>query len=244
MTDDIKVFLDKLQEMENTVKVKLVSTGEEVTSKPLSFKQQKNIISTIAEGTIGILKFQKILNDTIIDNVGRDDLPVTDKLPIILKLRAESIGTSLKYSETESIDISENIKKAESMKFSKMKQIKGELTVDLCVPSLKEENKVINTLFEFIKRDGDKEAGKAIGNMYSFEIVKFIERIKIKDTELVFADLPVKDRLKIVENMPLSVNKKIVENIESIKKIENEALDFEVDGETKRIDMDVSFFDN
>ena len=243
MKEDIHSFLDKMQDMVENVDVYAPSPGKKITSKQLSFKQQKNLLSTIAEGAVGILKFQKTINDIIIENTGNDELLVTDKLPIILKLRIDSIGSGLKFGD-DVVDITENLSNAEKLVFPKLTPIKGELTATLRIPTLKEESQIISVAMEFLKKDGDKEAGKAIGNMYVFEIVKFIEKIKIADKELVFADLTVKDRLKIVESMPLSVNTKIVEFIESIKKIENESLDIEVDGDKKRIDIDVSFFDN
>lgn len=242
MEENIKNIIDSLQGLEKKIKVKSLSLDSEIDSKPLSFKQQKNILSTIADGSVGILKFQKIINDIILDNTENEELLITDKLPIIMKLRFDSIGSNVKFDD-EVVDISKNLQVAESLKFPKLKQVKGSVVVDLKVPTLKEESKVINTAIEFLKRD-EQDAGKVIGNMYVFEIVKFIEKIKIGDKELVFSEIPVKDRLKVVESMPLSVNTKIVETIESIKTIENTSLDVEVDGEKKRFDLDVSFFDN
>jgi hypothetical protein len=243
MNEDLKSFLNRMQEMVENVDVYAPSLDKKITSKQLSFKQQKNLLSTIAEGAVGILKFQKTINDIIIENTGNEDLLVTDKLPIILKLRMDSIGNDLKFGD-DVVDITENLSIAEKMVFPKITPIKGELVVTMKIPTLKEESQIISVAMDFLKKDGEKEAGKAIGNMYVFEIVKFIEKIKIQDTELVFSDLPVKDRLKVVESMPLSVNTKIVEFIESIKKIENDSLEVVVDGDKKRIDIDVSFFDN
>jgi len=109
MENNVKNFLDSIQDLKNTkFKANRISTGEKFDCVPLSFKQQKNIISTFTEGTVGVLKFQKILNDIIMENTELNDWLVVDKIPVILKLRTESLGHIVKTSEGE-IDI-KNIK--------------------------------------------------------------------------------------------------------------------------------------
>jgi uncharacterized protein (UPF0218 family) len=68
--------------------------------------------------------------------------------------------------------------------------------------------------------------------------------VKFGENEIVFADTPVKDRVKIVENLPLSINKEIIKYIESFKEDEQSHLKVTINGEEKAFDIDVSFFDN
>ena len=244
MDNNVQQFLDSIQELKaKKFKAYQASTKKEVDCSPLTFKQQKDIIATVADGTVGVLKFQKILNDILIENTESDTLKVEDKLPLILKIRGESLGYDLKL-DGEVGSIESNIQSTRKIKSPKEKTISGAVDVVLATPTLKDENKVINYAIEILKKDGDKDAGKNIGNIYTFEIVKFIKSVKFGENEIVFGDTPVKDRVKIVENLPLSLNKEIIKYIEAFKEDEQSHLKVTINGEEKAFDIDVSFFDN
>ena len=244
MEDQVKSFLSKIQELkEKKIKVDVISTKESVDSSPLNFKQQKNLISTIADGAVGSLKFQKFLNEILIENTGLETLKSCDRLPIILKLRMDSIGNILKI-DGEEVDISPTLEKAKKMKFKYSKTIKGDLTIELEVPTLVSENSIIHATIECLKKDGDAEISKNVGNIYTFEILKYIKSVKFGELVLQFADVHIKDRVKIVDNLPVSLNKEIIAFIQDIKKKESEVLVVSVNGEEKSFDIDVSFFDS
>lgn len=239
MENNIKQFLDSIQELkEKKFKSLQVSAGKDVECSPLTFKQQKDIISTVAEGMVGVIKFQKILNDILIKNTENENLSIQDKLPIVLNLRYHSIGDTIKI-EGEDVNFKEVVDRVDSLKYPKPETIKGSVVVKLGIPSLKEENKVISYAVEQLKGD-DKDMGKNIGNIYTYEIVKFVESVKFGEVELKFSEIPVKDRVKVVENLPLTINKEIVKYIESFKDVEREVLKI---GD-KSFDIDVTFFDN
>ena len=66
MENNVQQFLDSIQELKaKKFKAYQASTKKEVDCSPLTFKQQKDIIATVADGTVGVLKFQKILNDIL-----------------------------------------------------------------------------------------------------------------------------------------------------------------------------------
>lgn len=244
MENNIQKFLDDVQILKNkNFEVHQVSAGKNINCLPLTFKQQKEIISTVAEGTIGVLKFQKIINDILLENTTQTDLKIEDKIPIILKLRAESLGFDIKVDGKVG-SIEENVKNSKKLKSPKEKSFTFGVEVLVATPSLKEENKIITYAIDVIKKDGDKDTGKNIGNIYTFEITKFIKSVKFGDNELLFSDLSVKDRIKVVESLPLTVNKEIVKYIEEFKEEEQEYLKVTIDGEDKIFDIDVSFFDN
>lgn len=244
MEDSVKSFLDKIQELKDKkIKVDVISAGKQAECSSLTFKQQKDIISTIADGAVGALKFQKIVNDIIIANTGNNDLKVTDKLPIILKLRMDAIGNTVKIDQNE-VNLVPVLEKASKNKVKYTKTVKGAVQIDLEVPTLVEENKIIQVVIETLKKDGDAEFGKSVGNIYTYEIVKYIKKIAFGEQELIFSDVPTRDRYKIVENLPLSVNKEIISFIQMMKSKENDILTVSVGGEDKIIDIDVSFFDS
>lgn len=244
MEDNVKSFLDKIQELKDSKsKVHVLSTGKQIDSTPLSFKQQKELIGTIGDGSLGALKFQKIINEIITTNTGNLDLKVIDKLPIILKLRIDAIGKTTKVDDQQ-VDLEEILTKVKALKFENTKTIDDIVKVELEIPTLSQEIKVIQSAIESVKKEGEGELGKNIGNIYTYEIVKYIKSIKFGEEELKFQELPVKDRFKVVDNLPVTINQEIIKFIQEIKKKENEALTVSVDDSEKSIDIDVSFFDS
>jgi hypothetical protein len=242
MEESTKTFLEKLQELkEKKIKVDVLSTKKQIDASPLSFKQQKDLISTIADGSIGSLKFQKFINDIIIQNTGDSTLKVTDKLPIIVQLRVDSIGNKIKFGEDE-VEIS--LDKILKLKPKNSKTLKGDISIELEVPTLSEENEIILATIQTLKKDGEQEVGKNVGSIYTYEIVKYVKTIKFGDQTLDFKEVSIRDRVKIVDNLPLSTNKEIISFIQEIKKLESEALVVQVDGQDKYFDIDVSFFDS
>jgi len=244
MEENVKSFLDKIQELKDTKnKVYVLSTGKQIESSSLTFKQQKDLISTIADGSIGALKFQRIINDIIIANTGNGDLKVSDKLPIIIKLRVDSIGKIYKLDQTD-VNLEEILEKFKNLKLKTSDIIKGAVEVEVEAPTLTQENKVIQATIDIVKKDGETELGKSIGNIYTFEIVKYIKSVKFEDQVLNFQEVPIKDRFKIVDNLPLTINKDIISFIQKIKSDENDVLTVTVDDVEKTIDIDVTFFDS
>ena len=243
MDNNVKNFLESLQDLKkDTFEVERISTGEKFSCTPLSFKQQKNIISTFAEGTVGVLKFQKMLNDVIMENTGSNDWLVVDKVPVILKLRIESLGTIVKTSGGE-IDIT-NVKILDKINTSLQHVVKGAVEVELDTPTLFEENKIINYAIEILKKDGEKDVGKNLSNLFTFEIAKFVKSVKFGDKSLNFSELPVKDRISVIENLPLTINQEIAKFIDTLKEIDRSQTKVVIDGEDKSFDIDVTFFDN
>jgi len=244
MEDNIKNFLEKIEGIrDKKSKVFIFSSGKEEEATPLTFKQQKDLISTIADGTIGSLKFQKILNRIVLDNTCNEDLKTIDRLAIILKLRSESLGEEVKIGETK-VKLQkflDKIKKKSPIKLSYT--IVGDIQVILEIPLITYENQIIQSTIDGVKKDGD-ELGKNISNIYTYEIVKYIKSVEFDGNVINFPEISIKDRVKIVDNLPISINQKIVNYIQDIKKIENEWLTVEVGGEKKILDIDVSFFDS
>jgi DNA-directed RNA polymerase subunit L len=241
---DVKNFLDKIQEInDKKIKVYSVSLNKEIDAAPLSFKQQKEIISTIADGAVGNLKFQKIQNQLIIDNTGNNDLTIVDKLPILIKLRATSIGDKAKVGDNE-VKLIEIINKfTKEAIFTTEEEILGDVKIKVKIPTLVEEIKILNAAIDTLKKDSD-ELGKNIGSIYTYEIVKYIKSVEYGEEVIDFTEIGIPDKVKIVNSLPISINKQIIKFIENIKKIEKKCLTFEVNGEDHILEIDVNFFDN
>lgn len=236
MNEEAKKFLDSIKEVDSdTFKVYVPSQKKEVDCKPLSFKQQKEIISTVAEGVVGAVKFQKILNNIILDNLG--SVLLSDKNAVIVALRKNAMGDLER--DDEKIDLGEVLKNFKNYSPSKTKKLNEKIKAILEVPTLERENKILNSVIEAFKKNKD-DAGKSISQIYTYEIIKYIKSLEIGESVVNFEELSSTDMVQIVENLPLWFNRKIIDFIQEIKGQEADVLKV---GE-KIIEIDVSFFDS
>jgi hypothetical protein len=240
MSQDVSDFINKLNATSNRIKMTLPSTGKTIEVKPLSLKQQKDIISCVGDGVAGLISFTRIINDVVTSNTELKDLTQHDKLAIILKLRANSLGSKYKYKE-DSIDISEVVEKLQSHTFkaslSNELEFEG-ITVQAEVPSLSWETEVTKKLEDEIKRNGDNNS-KNIGSIYIYELIKHIKSVSLGQSVVNFSELKLRECVSVVESIPLALNKKVVSLIDSIRKEEQELLT--INGVT--IEINPGFFD-
>lgn len=129
------------------------------------------------------------------------------------------------------------------VKHNLTKKITGNVEIELEVPTLVAENQVISTCVDILKKEADKDVGKSLSEIYTYEITKYIKSLTVADDVINFSDISVRDRVKIVNNLPLSINKQIIEFIQEIKQKETDVLKVEIDGELHQIDIDITFFD-
>ena len=244
MDDNVKNFLDKIEQLkDDKIKVDVLSTGKKIESESLTFKQQKDIISTITDGIVGPLKFQKNLNDIIIENTDNKDLKIVDKLLIAIQLRIDSMVSSIKVSDKKYDVLNDVVDQLKKIKHTLTKKIVGDVEIELEVPTLIAENQVISTCVDVLKKEADKDVGKSLSEIYTYEIIKYIKSLTVGEDTIQFSEISVRDRVKIVNNLPLSINKQIIEFIQDIKQKEVDVLKVEINGETHQIDIDIAFFD-
>lgn len=242
MNENTRLILDKLQELGgNSWEIDTVTKGT-VMVKSLNFKQQKELISTIADGALGGLKIQKVLNNIVIENAG-EGFNILDRLPIIVFLRSKAIGNIFKIDGV-SVDLTKIYKKITKLKYPASPLIqKHGISVQLQPPSIVQDNMVVHGTIEALKRDKD-ELGKNIQDIYTYEIVKYIDMVSF-DTELLkFEDVSLTDKYKIVENIPISINNEITQYIQKLKELERAVLSYDKEGELRYFDIDASFFDS
>lgn len=241
MNDDVKNILEKIQELNNEkIKVKIPSSGKSTECELISFKQQKDILGTVGDGVASAVKLEKVINSILIENTKNDSLTVVDKLLIILKLRSASISDSIERNGNK-IPLSDVIEKVEKIKVSQSSTIShDQVEVDLVRPTLKNENRIIQASIDALRKDDD--LGKSVGDLFTFEIVKVIDKVRFGELELIFNDIPIKDRYTIVEKLPLSLNKKIVEFIQELNEKNSECLTVNTDNGEYKLEVDVAFF--
>tara|TARA_R110000744_G_scaffold79703_2_gene156475 strand:+ start:1533 stop:2264 length:732 start_codon:yes stop_codon:yes gene_type:complete len=233
-------LLKKLKEVKNNLKIAV--TSGEVVFTALTLKQQKDLLSTAVSGIRGAIEFQKVLNKTIIENSDTDKIFTIDRAKICLLLRKQSLGDDVKVGE-EILNINRVIDKIDGVKKEfKMESEATEdgVTLSLKVPTLKEENAVISRcLVELDKAKDLNETSKAFGVIYLYELIKYIESVKVGEEVVVFTDLKIAERVEIIENLPLTVYKQLSTFFKAFTAYENEILTFE----EKTIVIDPVFFD-
>jgi len=239
---NVATFLQKLGNIKaEYVSAFLPSKKTTLKLKPLNLRQQKDIISSVADGVAGMISFTRILNNAIIDATGDETVKIQDRAPLTIALRASALGDTYKDGEkTISLVQILNTYKTYTPEFKDEDVVTHNgITVNVSIPTLKEENLTIKKLEEEIKRNGEKNNTKNLGSIYIYEIIKYIQSIKIDDIEVDYTSLKVKEKIEIIENLPLILNKKIINFIESIRKEEREILT--VDDVT--VEINPSFFD-
>lgn len=240
--NNVSTFLTKIGNIKaEVVSAYLPSRKAVLKLKPLNLKQQKEVISSVADGVAGMISFMRILNTIIIEATGDETLRVYDRAPLAVALRVNSLGSTYK-DEDKTIDLTKVLEAYKLLtpaeKTTESVTHNG-IVVDISVPTLKEENITIKKLEEEIKRNGDKNNTKNLGSIYVYEIIKYISTVKFDDIEIDYTSLKIKDKIDIIESLPLALNKKIINFIESFRKEEREVLTVD----EVVVEINPSFFD-
>ena len=234
-------FLDKLSSLKNDFKVYVPSLKKEVVAKPITLKQQKDVISTTVNGVLGALQFTETLNKVIIDNVDGDIFYTFDRLPIVLSLRSNSLGDKIRAENDEVVSLTTCLKNAKApIKFKLVQTVSIDtIKVDLRIPTLVEENQVIKKCISEIDKIKAEDLSEAMGLIYIFELIKHINSVTIDEQTVNFNDIKVLDRVKIVESLPLKLYDKITTFLSEVTEFDKSLLTV---GETS-ITLDATFFD-
>jgi hypothetical protein len=216
-----------------------ISSKKSISVSPLSFKQQKSLITTGLDGIAGVMVFVKNLNDIILKNTEEEDLKIYDRVPITLALRKNLSSKKIEKDEHQ-IDVDDLIAQFKKFDMDEVKVIEGDgFKVYLRIPTLKQENKLLSICIEDLKKIDVDSIGKNISLILSYEIPKFIDSIVFGENTIIFDDLSVSDRTKIMDNLPANVTNTITDYIMKVREYDESLLTFS--GVT--IDIDSSFFE-
>jgi len=236
---EITTFLDVLNKHNNqTITVETTSV-KKLEVLPLSFKQQKSLISNGLDGIIGAIQFIKNLNTVILTNSDNADLKVFDRVPIALALRQELSDKTITIDDVEvTIDeLVENFVPYTGVKELLLKQEDYEILLES--PTLEIENHYLSLCLNDLRSRNDDNLGKNVSVILSHEIPKFIKSFKFNDTELLMSSLGLSDRVKILDTLSAKVTNEITDFILKFREYEEKLLT--VKGVT--IDLDANFFE-
>jgi len=232
-------FINSIKDIKDeTISVYLPSTSE-IALKVLNLKQQKDIISCIADGIPGLISFNRILNEIVTASSGVTELLTIDKVPAIVALRANAHSSS--YSSDEvTIDLNTIIDRFSTYRPSVTAATfeHNKVITNVKVPTLAYENSIISKLEAEVKKNGEDNT-KNLGSIYIHEIIKYVDTVQYNDITINFAELTIKDKVTILEGLPLALNKQVINFIENLKREEKELLT--VDSVT--VEIAPGFFD-
>lgn len=239
--DNISSFLNSIKDLKKeTVTVFLPSKASDVELTTLNLKQQKDIISCIADGVTGLVSFNRILNNIIESASGLKDLTIIDRAPAIIGLRIKAHGPSYK-SEDKTVDLNTIINQLSDYNPVSEPETVLEyngIQATVGIPTLSQESSVISKLEEEVKKNGEDNT-KNLGSIYIYEIIKYVKSLEYNNITIDFGKLPIKERINVLESLPLSLNKLIINYIEGVKQKERELLT--IDGVV--VEISPGFFD-
>ena len=237
MSKNVASFISKLDKLhERTIDVFVPSLKKKVPTKCLNLKQQKDLISSVLDGLKGTLDFSRTLNKIILQNSGLPNLKVYDKVPFIITMRKDALGTKAGSVELQSV--LDNIKNIPLDIKDEVVIKQGTLKLTLSVPTLRQENILLSKCEQEIDTEQDV-LKDGVGKLYIYEIIKYIDSIQVEDDVLEMDDIRIHERVKLVEKLPLTVYTKINSFIESVNKYSNDILTVD---ETE-VAIDADFFD-
>ena len=218
---DIKSFLDELKQLneKDCFDVFVTSIDKKVPFKALSVKQHKDIVRSLLGGVEGTVLVTKIFNDIILENSTQfSDFKLYDRNKILVELRKQSISDKVTIDDKDYL-LSELPEYKAVFKVSSEFSYKG-IDVKLTIPSLELDSKITEkSVIEISKFTSDeKKVSNSINILLAYEIMKFIETIKIDDTLITFSELGTYDKKNIIENLRAV---KDLREIEAIKRSVN-----------------------
>jgi len=248
--------LDKLKQVAaaNKVQSYIRSTNTEVSLLPLTIKQQKDIIKTALDVVLSPITFSLVTSEIIKDNIqSKQSLSILDKPLILLSLRANSLGVNTLIDDEEKtvVDFSQNIKNKNAVDLNTLSEtltFEG-LEITTKVPSLEEDYRINLECKKVLENKKSKETDKVkdlIGEIYIYEIIKFVDSIKLiidsKVEEIKFNVLTTQQKVEAIENLPMAVTSRLIESISMVRAVESEPLKVNVNGKEVTISLDTSFF--
>lgn len=235
---ELKDFLEILESVP-LKSVEVTTTTKTVKLSPLTFKQQKSLVTSGMDGIVGVLNFIKNLNEIIIFNTGEDSLKVYDRIPLALSLR-KSLSSKPLVSGESSVSIETLLSNVKPfINVDNFSIDGGDFKINLRIPTILEENRILSSCIDELKKISSDNYSKNISTILSYEIPKFIKSFQFGDNQIQMDALSLGDRTKIMDNLPAHITNQVNEFIVKIREYDESILTY--DGVT--YDVDSSLFE-
>tara|TARA_R110000803_G_scaffold58111_4_gene116325 strand:- start:1689 stop:2426 length:738 start_codon:yes stop_codon:yes gene_type:complete len=220
MSDKFNDILSEIKNTRSVLKVIVPSKQVEVELSPLTLAQQKLIIETTSDTTLGVLFFNnvfyKILKENIKGNIS--DYNTVDRVNLTLALRQhlkDVIGT-----DDNEITVTDLLERNKTLTYSIEPIVitSGDFTFNVEAPSLDVDNFINTHLLNKYKNVtfDENKLKNLISDLYACEILKFIKSIKINDKEITLHN-ELTPSIKVLESIDSIHFIQVTEYINSIR---------------------------
>lgn len=242
---NIKDLVLELQNINNNdiTAIKIPSTGKVCKFKSITVKQHKDIIKCAMDGIEGSIRLNSIFNNIIKENsIEPVSFKLSDRNYILVQLRKANVGPIIKIDDKE-YDLNE-LPLHTTISTDKLNTLSYQnISVTVEVPTLDFESQVIEKcLVEIAKTKNEaKQDNDYITTLLTYEMIKFVNTIKIDDTLIELNQYNINERKSILDNIPLKLNNDIIDYIASYKGAEQKNFCF---NENIELTIDASFLTN
>jgi len=225
---------------EQLTKIYVPSAKEELVFRPLTAKQQKDLVKTAAEKNTGIVSFYECINNIIYTNSVRShEFLVYDRDYVITMLRANTMSAkyTAKNTDYDLTKIDKNVVELSSDITSRTLTT-PEFIIKCRIPTLKTDSAYNNHIIKAAKKD----TVETFGDLFIYEAAKYIEAIESPTLgfNINLSELSVLQRYQLVESLPARQYNEIIDYINIVKTSEDSL--FTINGESVDIQIDQSFF--
>ena len=213
-------ILNEIKVNRTALRVYIPSKQAEVELLPLTLAQQKLIIETTSDTTLGVLFFNNIFYKILKENIKGDikELTTIDRVNLTLALRQHS--EDIVEFEDIKISITEILEKNKSIinNIEPATITSGDFTFEIQAPNLDIDNFINTHLLNKYKNVSfdDHKLKNLISDLYVYEILKFIKTIKINDTEISLHSELVKSA-SVIESIDTKHFKSITDYINDVR---------------------------
>jgi hypothetical protein len=241
---DFNQLLDAVKgaSISQPVSIYVPSINKNLLFKPLTAKQQKDLIKTAADKNLSAISFLDAINTTIANaNIIPDSILVSDRIYVIVMLRALTMSATYKYKNT-TYDLkalnNNKIPFPENLKTTAI--VSPELSITCRIPTLKIDSMYNAAIFK--NNTEKKSASDTLGDLFIYEVLKYIEKIEspISAINVTLSDLSILQQYQLLEHIPSIYYNQIVDYIDKINNASKEL--FKIGDEYIDIDLDQSFF--
>jgi hypothetical protein len=227
MSDSFDTLLKQIESTKKNIVAFSPTLQKDIELKPLTIDQQSVIIDSISDiSTLQvnpiylIVKFNTNFNNIIKDNVDKDifhTLTTVDRVNIILYFRND-VSDSVELDGEEInlqkiIDRNRNIDNAQTQKIIE----KDGFKFDVSIPKLSDDSEVNRILAKKIKEN--PSTNSIVGDIYLYEILKFVNSIQFEDGEVVKIQKNYKN-LQLLKKINLSTLRPVIQFIEEVRTYE------------------------
>jgi len=227
MSDSFDTLLKQIESTKKNIVAFSPTLQKDIELKPLTIDQQSVIIDSISDiSTLQvnpiylIVKFNTNFNNIIKDNVDKDifhSLTTVDRVNIILYFRND-VSDSVELDGEEInlqkiIDRNRNIDNVQTQKIIE----KDGFKFDVSIPKLSDDSEVNRILAKKIKEN--PSTNSIVGDIYLYEILKFVNSIQFEDGEVVKIQKNYKN-LQLLKKINLSTLRPVIQFIEEVRTYE------------------------